>query len=68
MDYRMFFGKPMVRGQRANHHPQRHANAAPAHRAQPVIRAKPPSHSVAPWDITRWVDPIQTTQMTKAAR
>ncbi|CAF1310398.1 unnamed protein product [Adineta ricciae] len=64
MNYGMgYYIKPLVRQQRHNNPRQR--QPTPAHRHQNIERPKPPSHSIAPWDITRWVDPIHTTQVGK---
>ncbi|CAF1108904.1 unnamed protein product [Adineta steineri] len=60
--------KPVVHAPFAAHHSHhRHVSAghspSPHRQHRQIQRARPPSQSIAPWDITQWVDPIQNPEL-----
>ncbi|CAF4907947.1 unnamed protein product, partial [Rotaria sp. Silwood1] len=44
------------------HHPNQH-HAKRGHGYS--LRPKPPSHSVAPWSVTQWIDPIEARKRNR---
>ncbi|CAF2995161.1 unnamed protein product [Rotaria socialis] len=55
---------PVFRARNPNQHHHQHVHQPRPHASPNIPRPRPPSFSRAPWDVTQWVDPIETQYLS----